>query len=103
MRANSGRLRGCPVLLFILLSALLGLTAPPARAGSVTINQPAQSTTTYTVGTVPPNTYLTGNISLTVPSTGVGFGNTYVSTAYQASTAPGKTLNVVIRTDIRRW
>jgi YD repeat-containing protein len=74
MRANSGRLRGCPVFRFILLSALLGLTATPARAGSVTINQPAQSTTTYTVGMAPPNSYLTGNLSLTVPSSGVGFG-----------------------------
>jgi YD repeat-containing protein len=81
-----------PALAAMFALCAIALAPAPAGAGSVTINQPAQSTTTYTVDMVPPNTYLTGNISLTVPSTGVGFGETSVSTPYQGFDGTGQYL-----------
>jgi hypothetical protein len=56
----------------------IALAPTPTRAGSATIKEPAQSDMIYTVGTVPPNTYLTGNVSMTIPNSGVGFGTVCV-------------------------
>ncbi len=56
--------------------ASFALTLLPALScWAQTFSEPAQTETTYTVQTVPPDTFLTGNITLNVPHTGVAFGN----------------------------
>jgi hypothetical protein len=56
------------VALAIIISTLDSTSAQ-------TFTEPAQSITDYTVQTIPSNTFLTGSITLTVPNTGVAFGD----------------------------